>query len=81
MTKQGALLPVTVEGLHEVYLVQPDHLEQTLTAPPDSAQTAATVHLVAEKDPGESEMELTLPVGVTLPPLAESVIVAVQLEA
>ena len=50
MTKQGALLPVTVEGLHEVYLVQPDHLEQTLTTPPDSAQTAATVHLLSPFD-------------------------------
>jgi len=49
--------------------------------PATPVETAATVHLVAEKDPGESEMKLTLPVGVTLPPLAESVIVAVQLEA
>ena len=29
MTEQGTLLPVTVEGLSEVYFVQPDHLEQT----------------------------------------------------
>ena len=39
MTEQGALLPVTVEGLSEVYFVQPDHLEQTLTVSPDSAPT------------------------------------------
>ncbi len=50
MTKQGTLLPVTVEGLPEVYFVQPDHLEQTLTAPPDSAQTAATVRLLSPFD-------------------------------
>ena len=50
MTKQGSLLPVTVEGLHEVYFVQPDHLEQTLTTPPDSAQTTATVRLLSPFD-------------------------------
>jgi hypothetical protein len=33
MTEQGALLPITVEGLSEVYFVLPDHLEQTLSTP------------------------------------------------
>ena len=47
MTEQGALLPVTVEGLSEVYFVQPDHLEQTLTVSPDSAPTAAAVRLLS----------------------------------
>jgi len=50
MTEQGALLPVTVEGLHEVYLAQPDHLEQALIAAPDSAPTAAPVHLLSPFD-------------------------------
>jgi uncharacterized protein YcaQ len=50
MTEQGALLPVTVEGLHEVYFVQPDHLEQALTTAPDSAPTAAPVHLLSPFD-------------------------------
>jgi len=50
MTEQGALLPVTVEGLSEVYLVQPDHLEQTLTTSPDSAQTAAAVRFLSPFD-------------------------------
>ena len=40
------------------------------------------MQLVLEKVPSESERKLTLPVGVTtLPPLEESAIVAVQLEA
>jgi uncharacterized protein len=50
MTEQGTLLPVTVEGLSEVYLVQPDHLEQTLTVSPDSAPTAAAVRLLSPFD-------------------------------
>jgi hypothetical protein len=44
-------------------------------------ETAAIVQLVVEKDPGESELKLTLPVGVTVPPLDVSVMVAMQLEA
>ena len=50
MTEQGALLPVTVEGLQEVYFVQPDHLEQTLTVSPVSAPTAAPVRLLSPFD-------------------------------
>ena len=50
MTEQGALIPVTVEGLSEVYFVQPDHLEQTLTVPSDSAPTAAPVRLLSPFD-------------------------------
>ena len=50
MTEQGTLLPVTVEGLSEVYFVQPDHLEQTLTVSPDSAPTAAAVRLLSPFD-------------------------------
>jgi uncharacterized protein YcaQ len=50
MTEQGTLLPVTVEGLSEVYFVQPDHLEQTLTGSPDSAPTAAAVRLLSPFD-------------------------------
>jgi len=50
MTEQGILLPVTVEGLHEVYFVQPDHLEQTLTAALTAAPIAATVHLLSPFD-------------------------------
>ena len=38
-----------------------------------------SVHLVAQKVPGESETKVTLPVGVIIPPLEESVMVAVQL--
>jgi uncharacterized protein YcaQ len=50
MTEQGTLIPVTVEGLSEVYFVQPDHLEQTLTVPSDSAPTAAPVRLLSPFD-------------------------------
>jgi len=50
MTEQGMLLPVTVEGLSEVYLVQPDYLEQTLTVSSDSAPTAAPVRLLSPFD-------------------------------
>jgi uncharacterized protein YcaQ len=50
MNEQGTLLPVTVEGLHEVYFVQPDHLEQALTAAQDSAPTAVPVHLLSPFD-------------------------------
>ena len=50
MTEQGTLLPVMVEGLHEVYFVQPDHLEQALTAPLDSAPTAAPVRMLSPFD-------------------------------
>ena len=50
MTEQGALLPVTVEGLSEVYFVQPDHLEQHLTVPSDAASTATPVHLLSPFD-------------------------------
>jgi hypothetical protein len=50
MTEQGALLPATVEGLSGVYVVQPDHLEQALTAPPNSAPTAAPVRLLSPFD-------------------------------
>jgi uncharacterized protein YcaQ len=50
MTEQGALLPVTVEGLAEVYFVLPGHLEQTLSMRPDSARTAATVRLLSPFD-------------------------------
>jgi uncharacterized protein YcaQ len=50
MTAQGTLLPVTVEGLPGVYLVQPEHLEQTLTTSPDSAPTAAPVRLLSPFD-------------------------------
>lgn len=50
MTEQGMLLPVTVEGLSEVYFVQPDHLEQTLTVPSDSAPTATPVRLLSPFD-------------------------------
>jgi len=50
--------------------------------PATPVETAAIVQLVLEKAPGESERKLTLPVGVTtFPPLEESAIVAVQLEA
>jgi hypothetical protein len=44
-------------------------------------ETAAIVHPEGEKAPGESEVKVTLPVGVMLPPFEESVIVAVQLDA
>jgi uncharacterized protein YcaQ len=50
MTEQGVLLPVTVEGLSEVYFVQPDHLEQTLTAPLDPVPTAVPVRLLSPFD-------------------------------
>src|SRR5262249_62026433 len=50
MTEQGALLPVTVEGLSELYFVQPDHLEQTLAVPSDAAPTAAPVRLLSPFD-------------------------------
>jgi len=50
MTAQGVLLPVTVEGLSEVYLAQPDHLEQTLTVPLDSAPTTTPVRLLSPFD-------------------------------
>jgi hypothetical protein len=50
MTRQGALIPVTVEGLSEVYFVQPDHLEQALTVPSGSAPTAAPVRLLSPFD-------------------------------
>jgi uncharacterized protein YcaQ len=50
MTEQGALLPVTVEGLSEIYFVQSDHLEQALTAALDSAPTAAPVRLLSPFD-------------------------------
>ena len=50
MTRQGALIPATVEGLSEVYFVQPDHLEQTLTVPADSAPTSAPVRLLSPFD-------------------------------
>ncbi len=50
--------------------------------PATPVETAAIVQLVVEKVPEESETKLTLPVGVTRPPpLEESAIVAVQLEA
>jgi len=50
--------------------------------PATPVETAAIVQVVVEKVPEESETKLTLPVGVTtLPPLEESAIVAVQLEA
>jgi hypothetical protein len=44
-------------------------------------ETALIAQLVAEKDPRESETNVTLPDGVMAPPLEESVIVTVQLEA
>jgi uncharacterized protein YcaQ len=50
MTAQGTLLPVTVEGLSEVYFVQPAHLEQHLTMPSDSAFTATPMHLLSPFD-------------------------------
>jgi len=50
MTEQGALLPVAVEGLPEIYFVQPEHLEQTLTVSSDSAPTAAPVRLLSPFD-------------------------------
>ena len=50
MTEQGTLLPVTVEGLSEIYFVQPDHLDQHLTVPSDSASTATPVHLLSPFD-------------------------------
>jgi uncharacterized protein YcaQ len=50
MTEQGALLPVAVEGLSEVYFVLLDHLEQTLSAPSPAVQTAATVRLLSPFD-------------------------------
>ena len=49
--------------------------------PATPLETAAMVQLAAEKVPAESEMKVTLPAGVITPPLEESVIVAVQLEA
>jgi len=50
MTEHGTLLPVTVEGLPEVYMVQPDHLEQILTAPLDAVPAATTVYLLSPFD-------------------------------
>jgi hypothetical protein len=44
-------------------------------------ETALIEQLVVEKEPRESEAKVTLPVGVMVPPLEESVIVTVQLEA
>ncbi len=44
------------------------------------AEMGVTMQLATEKDPGESETKLTLPVGVTFPPLEESEIVAEQLD-
>jgi len=49
--------------------------------PATPLETAARVQLAAEKVPAESEMKVTLPAGVITPPLEESVIVAMQLEA
>jgi hypothetical protein len=49
--------------------------------PARPVEITAVAQLVAEKVPDESETKLTLPVGVTLPPFDESVIVAAQLEA
>jgi len=50
MIAQGMLLPVTVEGLSEVYLAQPDHLEQTLIVPLDSAPMTTPVRLLSPFD-------------------------------
>ena len=50
MTEQGALLPITVEGLSEVYFVQPDHLEQALSTPPGLEQRAASVRFLSPFD-------------------------------
>lgn len=49
--------------------------------PATPVEIAAIAQPVAEKVPDESETKVRLPVGVTPPPLEESVIVAVQLEA
>jgi hypothetical protein len=43
-------------------------------------ETAERVQLVAENVPGESEMKVTLPVGVVVAPPDVSVILAVQLD-
>jgi uncharacterized protein len=50
MTAQGTLLPVTVEGLPEVYFVLPDHLEQALSTPPGLEQIAASVRFLSPFD-------------------------------
>ena len=50
MTEQGVLLPITVEGLSEVYFVQPDHLEQALSTPPGLEQRAASVRFLSPFD-------------------------------
>ena len=49
--------------------------------PATPVETVEIVQLADEKVPDESETKPTLPMGVTLPPLEESAIVAVQLEA
>lgn len=49
--------------------------------PATPTETAVIEQLADEKVPGELETKVTLPVGVIMPPLEESVIAAVQLEA
>ena len=49
--------------------------------PATPVETVETVQLAEKKVPDESETKPTLPIGVMLPPLEESVILAVQLDA
>ena len=49
--------------------------------PATPVETVEVVQLAEEKVPDKSETKPTLPMGVTLPPLEESVILAVQLDA
>lgn len=50
MTAQGVLLPVTVESLPEVYLVQPGHLEQALSTPSGSMPPTTSVRFLSPFD-------------------------------
>jgi uncharacterized protein YcaQ len=50
MTEQGLLLPVTVESVPEVYFVQPDHLEQALSTPPELGPRATPVRFLSPFD-------------------------------
>ena len=59
--------------------VIPDVYETLHPATP--AETVEIAQLAEERVPDESETKPTLPMGVILPPLEESVILAVQLDA
>jgi len=65
VTKWFPVIPGVYETLH----------------PATPGEIAAIVQVADEKVPDESETKPTLPIGVTLPPLEESVILAVQLDA